>query len=157
MSKRFSIDRSTPTLIVGNSHGHAWTMLPQRVQSLESETSSLRKGVRSQKITISSLQVQVTNLTLSDKAYGLLRHCFLVNYKQNQLGIINEVDQKYVIDGNSITHHGDVKADAELYKDVALHRRDDFPVFKGLYGCIPQVIWPICKQSLTTEIQYLLI
>ncbi|KAG0642825.1 hypothetical protein HOY80DRAFT_566069 [Tuber brumale] len=114
-----SVDRSTPTLSVGNSHGHAWAMLPQRV----------------------------TNLTLSVKAYDLIRHRFLVNYKQSQLGIINEADQKYVNDGNSIVHGGGVKANAELYKDVTLHRRDDFPVFKSLYGCIPQVIWPISRSS----------
>ncbi|KAG0134245.1 hypothetical protein HOY82DRAFT_481579 [Tuber indicum] len=137
-----SVDRSTPTLTVGNSHGHAWATLPQRVQSLESETSSLREEVGLQKTTITSLQGQVTNLTLSVKAHELVRHRFLVNYKQNQLGVIDEEDKKYVTDGNSIVHGGDVKADAELYKDVTLpvRRRDDFPAFKNLTGASPRLM-----------------
>lgn len=154
-----TVDRSTPTVSVGNSLGHTWATLPQRVQSLESETSSLKEETASlreevglQKVTIASLHGQVTNLTLSVKAYGLVRHRFLVNYKRSQLRMIEEVDQKYIDNGNSIAHGGDVKADAELYKNVTLHRRDDIPVFKSLYGCVPQVIWPISKQSLTSEI-----
>ncbi|PUU81996.1 hypothetical protein B9Z19DRAFT_1075948 [Tuber borchii] len=138
-----SVDRSTPTLTVGNSHGHAWAMLHQQVESYRSETSSLREEVGMLKITVASLEGQVTSLTLSVKAYGLIRHRFLVNYKQKQMGIVDDADKKYVLDGNSIAHGGDVKADAELYKDVTLHRRQDFPVFESLYGCIPQVIWPI--------------
>lgn len=154
-----SVDRSTPTLTVANSHGHTWAAALHEVKSLRAETSSLRAETSSlrevagmHEITITSLQVQVTNLTLSVQAYAAIRHRFLVNYKQTQMGIMEGVDQRYIYDGNSIAHGGDVKADAELYREAALHQRDDITVFRSLYGCIPLTIWSICKQSLTTEI-----
>jgi len=147
-----SVDRNTPTLTVANSIGHDWGMLPERVKALEGETSSLKERVGLHEITITSLQGQVTNLTLSVQAYGLIRHRFLVNYKQTHMGIVEGVDQRYIHDGNQIAHGGDVKADAELYKQAALHRRDDVSVFKSLYVFTPQVIWQICKQFLPTEI-----
>jgi len=155
----FSVDRNTPTLTVATSHGHAWATVPGSVKALDSKISSLRKEISSLRervgsngVALTSLQGQVTNLTLSVPAYALIRHCFLVNYKRMQMGIMDQADQRYICDRNTIAHGGDVKADAELYKVAALHRRDDVPVFKSLYGCIPLVIWQICKQSLPTEI-----
>jgi len=147
-----SVDRNTPTLTVANSHSHTWAAALHEVKSLRAEISSLREQVGMHKITITSLQGQVTNLTLSVPAYAAIRHRFLVNYKQTQMGIMNGVDQRYIYDRNSIAHGSDVKADAELYREAALHQRDDITVFRSLYGCIPLTIWSISKQSLTTEI-----
>ena len=74
-------------------------------------------------------------LAMISEPYKLLRHGFIISYKRNKLHMITESDEKYIIGGDFVSHRGDAKVDAELYRLTDGKARDDFLVFQSLYGC----------------------
>jgi len=140
------VDCDVVPLAVGNTRGLGLASLPHRIDILKATVASHGKTLADNSSRINSLEHRVEHFTLSDESYKLLRHRFIVNYKKAKLGQIADSDKKYIQDGDRVGHGGDAKADSELYRDMKA--RDDFHVFKRLYGFYPQFLWSISMQSI---------
>jgi len=139
-------------------HDYGLASLPGRVQVLESTFASQRSKLASQESRIVSLTTRVASLmddvqvlAMISEPYKLLRHGFIISYKRNKLHMRTESNEKYIIGGDFVSHRGDAKVDAELYRLTDGKARDDFLVFQSLYGCLPQIVWQISKQPLLPQ------
>jgi len=123
----------------GNHRGLSRAGLLERVRVLEQQVAE----IPSLEIKVGSLEDCVSSLTCSLDVYNPLRNRFISAFKRDKLGNATDRDREIIGAGNRWARKGDAVADAQLYQGP--NGRRDFPVFKKLYGLLPETVQTISE------------
>ncbi|RPA95267.1 hypothetical protein L873DRAFT_1813217 [Choiromyces venosus 120613-1] len=138
-----------PNPVVGNRCDLSLAALSREIQVMKQKFIEQDKINALAEQTISSLQKRLHHVSLSLHSYQEIRGRFIDSYYRDKCTPeITPHQKKTIAQGNAAAHGGDVKMDAESYRDGG--GRTDIPIFKQLYGYVPHVIWSITHEETIT-------
>ena len=130
-------------LHVGNQRGLSLINLPGEMAIVKAELASTKMELASTKMRVFSLETRTGDLTASLGAYKKIRHRFIDTHARIKTANVSAHTRKQIQEGSAAAHGGDVKIDADLYREGK--QRKDVEIFKDLYGILPQVVWSFSK------------